>query len=87
MKIVVAIDSFKGSWSSMKAGEAAKGGIRRANPDLLVDVCPLADGGEGTVQALIHGMGSILRHITVKGPLEDSVVCSYGCVESSKTAI
>ena len=50
MKVTVAIDSFKGSLSSMEAGNAVRTGIRRVYPDALVEVRPLADGGEGTVE-------------------------------------
>ncbi|MBR4138494.1 MAG: glycerate kinase, partial [Lachnospiraceae bacterium] len=51
MKVVVAIDSFKGSLSSLEAGEAIKTGVLKAMPDAKVCVRPLADGGEGTVEA------------------------------------
>ena len=57
MKIVMAIDSFKGSLSSMDAGRAAAEGIQRVDPKVQVKVRPLADGGEGTVEALTEGMG------------------------------
>lgn len=57
VKITVAIDSFKGSITSVQAGEAVRRGIRRADPDVQVTVRPLADGGEGTVESLIAGMG------------------------------
>ena len=56
-KVVIAIDSFKGSLSSIEAGNAAKEGILKACPSAEVKVCPLADGGEGTVEALVTGMG------------------------------
>ncbi|MBP3368750.1 MAG: glycerate kinase, partial [Clostridia bacterium] len=49
MKIVIAIDSFKGSLSSVQAGEAARDGIKKVYPDADVTVRPIADGGEGTV--------------------------------------
>lgn len=52
MNIVVAIDSLKGSLSSLEAGEAVSEGIHRAMKDANVVVRPLADGGEGTVEAL-----------------------------------
>ena len=55
MKIVIAIDSFKGSMTSEEAGNAAKEGILRALPDAEVIVRPMADGGEGTVDALAAG--------------------------------
>ena len=57
MRIVVAMDSFKGSLSSPEAGNAVRKGILKADPTAVVDVLPLADGGEGTVDALISCMG------------------------------
>ena len=51
MKVVVAIDSLKGSLTSLEAGEAIRAGVLRAIPDAEVVVRPLADGGEGTVEA------------------------------------
>ena len=87
MKVVVAIDSFKGSMSSMEAGEAIKRGILKAVPKANVVVRPLADGGEGTVEALALGMGGKLVTVNVTGPLGEKVDCLYGILEESKTAI
>lgn len=81
MNIVIAIDSFKGSLSSLEAGNAAAEGIRRAMPDAKINVRPLADGGEGTVEALTCGMGGTLQTITVTGPLGTPVTCQYGIIE------
>ena len=61
MKVTVAVDSFKGSLSSLKAGEAIKKGILISMPEVMVTVRPLADGGEGTVEALIFAMGGDYR--------------------------
>ena len=87
MKVVVAMDSFKGSLSSLEAGEAVKNGVLRAMPDAEVVVRPMADGGEGTVEALTLGMGGKLERATVTGPLGEKVNCIYGVLEKSKTAI
>ena len=57
LKVVAAIDSFKGSISSLEAGQAAREGILRAVPDARVQVCQLADGGEGTMEALVEALG------------------------------
>lgn len=57
MKVAIAIDSFKGSLSSLQAGNAAAQGIHRVDPDVKTVVRTLADGGEGTVQALTEGLG------------------------------
>ena len=87
MKVVVAIDSLKGSLSSLEAGEAIKSGVLKAMPDAEVCVRPLADGGEGTVEALVLGMGGELKTVEVTGPLGEKVNCLYGILEESKTAI
>lgn len=78
MKVVVAMDSFKGSLTSLAAGEAVREGILRADPAAEVLVRPLADGGEGTVEALVSGMGGRLRTVRVTGPLGEGVDCAYG---------
>ena len=87
MKVVVAIDSLKGSLSSLEAGEAIKTGVLKAMPNAEVAVCPLADGGEGTVEALALGMGGELKTVEVTGPLGEKVNCLYGILEESQTAI
>ena len=87
MKVVVAIDSLKGSLSSLEAGEAIKSGVLKVMPDANVEVRPLADGGEGTVEALALGMGGKLETAAVTGPLGETVNCIYGILEESKTAI
>lgn len=88
MKIVVAIDSLKGSLSSFEAGNAIKEGILRVKPADVV-IKPLADGGEGTVDALVMGMGGRKKEITVTGPLGEEISCEYGILDDNdiKTAI
>ena len=87
MRVVVAIDSFKGSMSSLEAGEAISNGIKKAHKDAEVEIRPLADGGEGTVEALSIGMGGRLINVDVTGPVGRKVNAVYGIVDSSKTAI
>ncbi|MDD3221307.1 MAG: glycerate kinase [Clostridia bacterium] len=86
MKVVIAIDSFKGSLSSMDAGNAIKAGILKA-VDAQVIVKPLADGGEGTTDALIEGLGGEKISLTVKGPLETPAQAYYGYLKETNTAI
>ena len=73
MNIIVAIDSFKGSLSSLQAGSAAEQGILRALPDATVSVRPVADGGEGTVAALVSGLKGKYVTISVTGTLGQPV--------------
>ncbi|MBT9786647.1 glycerate kinase [[Clostridium] symbiosum] len=87
MKVTIAIDSLKGSLTSLEAGQAAAEGIRRVYEDADICIRPLADGGEGTVEALVRGMGGELKRITVTGPLGKLVVCEYGIIKESGTAV
>ena len=87
MKVITAIDSFKGSLSSMEAGAAAREGILRVFPQAEVWIRPLADGGEGTVDALTEGLQGRKVQVTVPDPLGRPVVCTYGILEESRTAI
>lgn len=87
MNVVIAIDSFKGSLTSMEAGHALARGILQAVPQANIKVLPLADGGEGTVDALVSGMHGIPREVTVTGPLGQPVLTSYGIIEETNTAI
>ena len=87
MKIVIAIDSLKGSLSSMEAGHAIEQGIRNVLPETKVLVKPLADGGEGTTEALVEGLGGDMVQVQVHGPLETPVNAAYGVIRKSNTAI
>ena len=78
MKVTIAIDSFKGSLSSVEAGRAAAAGVRRVFPEAECVVRPLADGGEGTVDALVAGLGGELKSVTVTGPAGKPTVATYG---------
>lgn len=86
MKVVIAIDAFKGSLSSIEAGMAIKEGILKAC-DAEIVVKPLADGGEGTVDALFYGTDGSEVKIDVSGPLGEKVTCTYGILKGGKTAI
>ena len=85
MKILIAIDSMKGSLSSAAAGEAARRGCLTAAPAAEVTVLRLADGGEGTVRALA-GEDATLVTATVTGPLGAPTVAEYAIL-ADKTAV
>lgn len=87
MKVVVAMDSLKGSMTSMEAGRAVKEGVLRVLPEAEVIVKPLADGGEGTTQALVEGLGGEMTEVTVHGPLGTPVKACYGVIRKTGTAI
>ncbi|MDE6010873.1 MAG: glycerate kinase [Muribaculaceae bacterium] len=78
MKIIVAADSFKGSLSSLEVGEAARKGILDAKPEAHVDVIGIADGGEGTVRAIVEARKGDYITLTVTGPLGTPVEAVYG---------
>ena len=87
MKVVIAIDSLKGSLSSLEAGTAAAAGIHHVDPAVETVVRPLADGGEGTVQALTEGLGGRFVTVPVTGPAGKPVDCPYGILDQTQTAI
>ncbi len=86
-KIVIAIDSLKGSLSSMEAGRAIRSGVEKVMPEAQILVKPLADGGEGTTDALVEGLGGDRISVQVHGPLETPVTAEYGIIQEQKLAV
>ncbi|HJW43873.1 MAG TPA: glycerate kinase [Geothrix sp.] len=86
MRIIVAPDSFKGSVSALGVAEAMERGIRAVFPEADVLKVPIADGGEGTVEALVAATGGRLRHTEVRGPLGDPVRAHWGVSGDGTTA-
>lgn len=80
MKFVIAMDSFKGSLTSMEAGDAAKEAVLAQLPDAQVVVKPLADGGEGTMEALMSGLDGAMISVRVQDPLGREKVAKYAIV-------
>ncbi len=87
MKVVIAIDSFKGSLTSLEAGSAAAEGVKRVFSDAKICIRPIADGGEGTVDALIDGMQGERQVVQVTGPLGEPVCAEYGIVDKNTAVI
>jgi len=87
MKVVIAPDSFKGCLLSAEVAAAIGEGVRRAAPRAEVVEVPMADGGEGTVQALVAATGGKLVTRTVEGPLGEPVEASFGLLGDGKTAV
>lgn len=84
VKIVVACDSFKGSLTSLQAGEAAAEGVRGVMPDAEVQVISVADGGEGTLEAIVAESDGRFVEVLVTGPMGDKIKASYGiCGETA----
>lgn len=87
MTVTVAVDSFKGSLSTFESAKAVSEGVKRVFPDANVVCCPLADGGEGTVDAVTYGGGGEKVSVLVTGPLGEKVLAEYGIISSSGTAV
>ena len=86
-KVVIAMDSLKGSMTSLEAGTVIQEAIHMVQKETEVVVKPLADGGEGTTEALIEGLHGERIEKIVTGPLKEPVMAVYGWIEESKTAI
>ena len=86
MRIIVAPDSFKGSVSALGVAEAMERGIHAVFPGTEVVKVPIADGGEGTVEALVAATGGRLLHTEVRGPLGEPVRAHWGISGDGSTA-
>ena len=87
LKIIVAPNSFKGSLSASQAAAAIARGVRHALPDADVVEIPVADGGEGTVDALVSARKGTYRSVQVEGPLGDPVSAAYGLIDDGRTGV
>ncbi len=83
MKVILAPDSFKGSLSAAEVCAAMERGIRSVQSEAEVVAVPLADGGEGTVEALVLATGGQTRHLSVCGPLGEPIGATYGLLGNS----
>ncbi|MCE5323810.1 glycerate kinase [bacterium] len=86
MKVVICPDSFKGSLSSIEAAKAIARGIELGAPGTQTVCIPIADGGEGTVDALVSATGGEICHVRVHGPLMREIDSFYGIMGGGKTA-
>ena len=87
MKLVIAPDSFKESLSARAVAEAIAAGWARVYPDADLLLCPMADGGEGTVDALLSATGGTLQQTRVSGPLGDPVEAHWGLLPDAQAII
>src|SRR5947209_17039244 len=86
MRIIIAPQSLKGSLTAAEAGQAIAQGVRAVYPQAEIDIVPVADGGEGTVQALVDATGGELIQQTVTGPLNTPVQAFFGLLGDGHTA-
>ncbi len=87
MKIVIAPDSFKENLTSLQVGKAIEKGIRRVLPKARIEIVPMADGGEGTVQSLVDATGGRIIRKKVVGPMGEPVTARYGMLGDGETAV
>ena len=87
LNVVAILDSFKGSLSSLEAGTAVADGVHRVYPNARVTVLPLADGGEGTVDALVAGCNGKKITALVCDPLGRTIEAEYGILENGTAVI
>lgn len=87
MRVLVAPDKLKGSLTAPGAAAAIAQGVRAAGPSVEVTLCPVADGGEGTLDALLPALGGRLETTSVTGPLGSAVDARWGWVQQTRTAI
>ena len=76
MRVVIAPDSFKGSATAAQAAAAIAAGLNSVEPDVVADMVPMADGGEGTVDALHRILGGELIQVTARDPLDRPVTAA-----------
>lgn len=86
MKIIIAPDSFKGSATAIEVCDSIEKGIKKVFPNAKTIKLPVADGGEGTVSALVAGTGGIFKEVSVTGPLGERISATYGILKD-KTAV
>jgi len=87
VKIVIASQGFKGNLSALRVSQAIEAGIRRVVPDVTTAIVPMADGGEGTMQALVDAIGGEIIPVEVTGPLGEHVTAHWGFLSDEITAV
>ncbi len=87
MKILIASDSFKGSLSSKDICDIATDALTSVLPQAKIHAIALADGGEGTVEALVESTDGVYRNLNVIGPLGEKVSATYGILGDGQTAV
>jgi glycerate kinase len=87
MKVVVAPNAFKGSLSASQAAAAIARGVRQVFPNADIVEVPVADGGDGTAEALVSARDGTFHTVEVEGPLGDPVAASYGLIDRGRTGV
>ena len=87
MKILVAPQEFKGSISALSVAEAAETGVMRVFPEAEVVLCPVADGGDGTLETLVEVSGGEVRTCSVQNPIGETITAQWGAMGDGVTAV
>ncbi len=82
-RIVIAPDKFKGSLSARDVAVAMARGFARVFPQAALDAVPVADGGEGTAETIVHSLGGRMVARTVRGPDGKPVQASFGLLDGA----
>lgn len=86
MKILIAVDSYKGSLTSLEAGQAIQAGIQNVSATHETEVIPIADGGEGILSVMLHTLGGKVQTIPVHNPCMELIEAEYGISTDGGTA-
>lgn len=87
MRVVIAPDKFRGSLSASEAARAIERGVLQADPSAIIDLVPLADGGEGIVEALVEATGGRTVEVDVSGPFGESTLARFGLLGDGFSAV
>lgn len=87
MKILIVPDSYKGSLSSREVADCMEQGVLDVLPEAVIRKIPIADGGEGTVEAILSATGGERRKLEVVGPQGDPVIAEYGIFDGGRSAV
>lgn len=87
LKVVIAPQGFKGNLTALQVSRAVDRGIRRVVPDVVTTLVPMADGGEGTTQALVDALGGDMVPVEVTDPVGGRVVAHWGFLSDEVTAV
>lgn len=87
MKILIASDSFKGSFSSLQVSNSIERGIKQIIPDAQITKVLVADGGEGTLEAIVTSVNGFYNEVEVLNPLGNSIIAKYGVINNDTAII
>ena len=87
MRILIAPDKFKGTLTAREVGENIAAGLRDVLPDAKIDIVPMADGGEGTAEAISQALGGSWLKCKAQDPVGREMEVRYGYVENQKLAV